>query len=230
MDGTENTDASTLAFDEFVRFFFQRPANREYWYQDPEFADGNLKWSRPSVVIDYATRLFREFGAIGRNYFLSQIDHGIWALLADGSPLSIQEFLWNSSISLEKRDACIRAMSHVYSDFVAGSEEEEMVNCFYMWWDVLGDGFWSTAGLTRNKAASLLTQDQKRLLDAMFDTLKQILEVPDQRVQQYALHGFGHLHHEGVPAVVQSFIDQHRGQLTDDALKWVEQCRDGTVM
>jgi hypothetical protein len=121
-------------------------------------------------------------------------------------------------------------MFHVYSDFVAGSEEEEMETCFNMWWDLLGDEFWSTAGLTSNKRAALLNHDFRTLLDAMFDTLKLILELPDPRVQRYALHGLGHLHHPAVRPLVQKFIDTNRAELDEDSLKWVEQCRDGTVM
>jgi hypothetical protein len=229
MDQSGNLDLSVLPFDEFVEFFFQRPDDQEYWYQDPAYQSDNVAPSNPEVLIGHATRLFSEFGVVARRYTLSQIDHGIWALLSCW-PVSIQESLWNSSIPLETRIQCIRSMFHVYSDFVAGSEEDEMETCFDMWWDLLGDEFWSIAGLTSNKQASLLNQDFAALLDAMFDTLKLILELPDPRVQRYALHGLGHLHHPAVRPLVQRFIDQKRAELAADTLRWVEQCRDGTVM
>lgn len=45
-----------------------------------------------------------------------------------------------------------------------------------------------------------------------------------------ALHGLGHLHHPAVRETVQKFIDTHQGELTEQGLRWVEQCRDGTGM
>ena len=226
----ENLDLSVVSFEEFTEFFFHRPENEEFWYQEPIYQWGNVNVSDPAALVDHATRLFSEFGTIGRKYTLAQIDHGIWALLAEASPLSIQEYLWNPSVSLEKRIQCVQSMFHVYSDFVAGSEEDEMVGCFYMWWDFIGDGFWSSAGLTKQNNAALLSQDLKLLLDAMFDTLKRILELPDPRTQWYALHGLGHLHHPAVRDLVQSFIHQHQNEFNEEARDWVEQCRDGTVM
>src|SRR5215471_15659208 len=98
-----NLDLSALSFDEFVEFFFQRPENEEFWYQEPIYQWGNVTVSDPAALVDHARQLFSEFGAIGRKYTLLQIDHAIWALLADGSPLTIQVFLWNGSVPLEKR-------------------------------------------------------------------------------------------------------------------------------
>jgi hypothetical protein len=230
MADTGNIDLSALTFDEFVEFLFNRPENEEYWYQEPIYQWGYVAVSNASALVGHATRLFSEFGVIARRYALSQIDHGIWALLADGSTLSIQESLWNSSVPLKERAQCIHSMFHVYSDFVAGSEEDGTETCFNMWWDLIGDGFWSSAELTRQKNAALLSQDLKALLDAMFDTLKRILELPDPRTQRYALHGLGHLHHPAVRDLVQNFIDQHQDELDEEAREWVEQCRDGTVM
>jgi hypothetical protein len=64
----------------------------------------------------------------------------------------------------------------------------------------------------------------------MFDTLSKILALPDDRTQGYALHGLGHLHHPGVCKLVQDFLDKNRSEMSDDGIRWVEQCRDGIVM
>jgi hypothetical protein len=68
------------------------------------------------------------------------------------------------------------------------------------------------------------------LLDAMFETLKLILELKGNHAERCALHGLGHLHHPEVRGLVQSFIDRRRNELDQGALRWLEQCRDGTVM
>jgi hypothetical protein len=64
----------------------------------------------------------------------------------------------------------------------------------------------------------------------MFVTLQEILDLPDLRTKSYALHGLGHLHHPGVRPLIQKHIDQNKDQFSAEGLRWVEQCRDGTVM
>jgi hypothetical protein len=75
-----------------------------------------------------------------------------------------------------------------------------------------------------------LSKDMQAVLDSMFETLKDILELADLRCEQYALHGLGHLHHPGVKELVQKYIDKHKGEMDPEDLTWLEQCRDGTVM
>jgi hypothetical protein len=99
-----------------------------------------------------------------------------------------------------------------------------------MWWDFVCGDFWSQSGMTKNPDPAKLTPRARALLDAMFVTLKEILELPDARTQGYALHGLGHLHHPQVRALVQAFIHAHNSELTPEGLRWVESCRDGTVM
>ena len=78
--------------------------------------------------------------------------------------------------------------------------------------------------------------EKLRLYELLWDS-----SIPlDQRIQcirsMYfqstgdALHGLGHLHQPAVRETVQKFIDTHQGALTEQGLRWLEQCRDGTVM
>lgn len=124
-------------------------------------------------------------------------------------------------------------MYFVYAGFVSQSQVRVMENCFDMWWDLIAEGFWFELewgqGITSGDVA-VLEKDSRALLDAMFGTVKRILELPDLRTQRYALHGLGHLHHPGVSQVVQSFIDRNGSEFSELGLKWAEQCRDGTVM
>lgn len=70
------------------------------------------------------------------------------------------------------------------------------------------------------------------VLDAVFETMKAILEIDDRYCQAAALHGFGHCAHPGSAAVVQDFIDRHRDDddMDYDFIEWLEQCQNGTVM
>jgi len=99
-----------------------------------------------------------------------------------------------------------------------------------MWWDLILEGFWRlprpfVPGTYRGDA-SKLDSESRALLDAMFETLKRILDLPCIEAQRCALHGLGHLHHPGVRNTVQHYIDARKSELD---LAWLERCRDGTV-
>jgi hypothetical protein len=227
-----------MTFDQFVDFFFARavvPDDRQFHYFSQDLAGRQYDESVPStpaIVVAHMTRLFSEFGRVAPRFSLAQIDQGVWGVL--GENLRLYELLWDSSISLPDRVRCKRSMYSVFSDFVAKSGSEVLETGLYMWWDLILHGFWFQTKLFEQGAEkgdlSKLGSESRVLLDAMFETLTRILELPDSRTKDCALHGFGHLHHPSVRETVQEFIDNHRSELTGDRLRWVEACRDGTVM
>lgn len=230
-------DLSQLTFEEFISFFFDHDiATEEHWYQEPalenfnDFDDEGV--STPETIVEHMTRLFREFAMVAARFSLPQINAGIWAMFSWGG-FHLQKHLWLPAAPLEQRLVCIRSMYFVYSEFVARSTVEVMENCFDMWWDLVASGFWEQLHfeykITEGDALAL-NLEQRAVLDAMFETLSKILALPDARTQQYALHGLGHLHHPGVRFLVQQFLDEHREEFTPDGVRWVEKCRDGTVM
>jgi len=109
-----------------------------------------------------------------------------------------------------------------------------MEGCFDMWWDLILHGFWFQQKLfdlhIKTGEVSKLDAESRLLLDVVFETLAKILGLPDTRTQGYALHGLGHLHHPAVRETVQVYIDNHKTEVTEQGLRWLEQCRDGTVM
>ena len=229
MSEESNFDLSKLTFEEFERFFFDRPIIRQSKgkYFDTVFCPEMFSFasSRPEVTVASLERMFKEFERIGGQYTLKQINQGIWALL--GPTIEIQEHLWNATISLADRVLCLRSMLVPYRDFVCGHPVKEMENCFDMWWDMVASSFWMPM---KKKDPKSLNEDQRVLLDGMFATLCDILQLPDLRCRAYALHGLGHLHHPGVRGVVQKYIDKNRKNWRPENVRWVERCRDGTVM
>jgi hypothetical protein len=239
----DELDLSSFSYEEFVTFFFDRPAPEPSEHTGSFAAEGReCAWSRPDVAVSHLTKLFRDFPGICRKYSLGQVNQAIWMII--GADFDLVQHLWDNSVSLGERIECIRSMYFVYSDFVAKSDVEIMENCFDMWWDLMADSFWFQSnffdhseihkGMSSMKVQrgemSKLGSNSRALLGAMFETLGRILELPDRRTQKYALHGLGHLHHPGVRGLVQKHIDDHRGEFTQEGLKWVEQCRDGQVM
>jgi hypothetical protein len=239
----DELDLSSFSYQEFVTFFFDRPAPEPDEHAGSFAAEGaECAWSRPEVAVGYMTKLFRNFPEIRREYSLGQVNQAIWMII--GLDFNLVENLWDNSVALSDRIECIRSMYFVYSDFVAKSDVAIMENCFDMWWDLLGTSFWLQTNffyrseLQKGKAlrrvnegeVAKLDSSSRALLDAMFETLQRILQLPDLRTQKYALHGLGHLHHPAVRELVQKHIDDHRDEFTEDGLKWVERCRDGKVM
>ena len=121
-------------------------------------------------------------------------------------------------------------MYNVYADFVSRLQTELGPNLsgFFMWWDLILHGLGLPANLIFRAHGKAMPRswirNRDRILDVMFETLQQILLLPDRESQKSALHGLGHLHHPGVRVEVQQFMDT-RG--SDFRLEWLEQCRDG---
>ncbi|MGA8221070.1 MAG: hypothetical protein WB780_05390 [Candidatus Acidiferrales bacterium] len=236
-DAPRILDLSSLPFDQFVDFFFARapvPDDQQYDYfmQDPSGQQfDEAVPSAPSVIVEHMTRLFTEFGQIAPKFSLAQLDQGVWGLL--GCNLRLYEFLWDSSIPLDQRIQCIRSMYSVFADFVALSELKPNETGFYMWWDLILFSFWVEQTYERklpSESYDLLDEDSRRLLDAAFETLVEILKLNNATTNSCALHGLGHLQHPGVRTVVQAYIDTQPPGLPPDTLKWLESCRDGKIM
>jgi hypothetical protein len=221
-----NLDLSRLSFDQFVELFFDHPEGEQFWYSDARYALSDIAVLNPAVVA-HLTQLFSGFSAAVSRYSPLQISHGIWAMFSPS--FSVMEALWDSSVPLEKRSGCIRAMGKLFTDFVPSHDAEPLQKCFYMWWHIIVTGFWAHAGQFESADASKLDSEASTLLQTIFETLKQILEMPDPRTQGYALHGLGHLQHPGVRDLIQQYLDRNEGRFTDEHTLWIEQCRDGVV-
>jgi hypothetical protein len=234
-DELKDLDLSSLSFEQFVRYFFDRkavPDDQQFdLYMvglDGEKFDQSAP-SSPLVVVEHMTGLFTSFGQIGTKYSIEQVDQAVWGMF--GANLRLYELIFDSSVPIENRLACIRSMHHVYSDFVTHLQTNLPPNLsgFYMWWDLLLHGFWDSNKPyfpgTYKGDASKLDFESRLMLDVLFETLQRILSLADRESQKSALHGLGHLHHPGVRDEVQQFIDSSE---SDFELKWLEACRDGT--
>ena len=226
MNQPATLDLSRLSFDQIVEFFFDHPESEQFWYGDPQYALSEITIS-PPMLVDHLTRLFSDFGAAMSRYSPAQISHGIWAMFSPA--FSFTEVLWDSSVPLEKRTECIRAMGNLFADFVPANDAEPLQKCFYMWWHVVVTGFWASEGQFESPDISQLSPESTALLETIFETLKQILKSSDPRTQGYALHGLGHLQHPGVREVVQQYLEQNKDRFTEEHVHWIEQCRDGVV-
>jgi hypothetical protein len=211
-------DFGTPRYDEWVAAVFDHaaaetePENRWYWHVE-------CRISSPSQALEHLARAFGEFRLIGQRFSLPQLNQGVWLLL--GPRLRVSQYLYDASVPWTLRAACIEAMYSVFSDFVAGNPEEELENCFYMWWELVTQG--------EPSDGMAVIDDRHRTRVAILEVLRRVLTIQDQRCQMYALHGLGHLPLEGARDLVRGWLAEHRSELTEDDVRWVERCQDGTV-
>jgi hypothetical protein len=226
MSQPANLDPARLTFDEFVRFFFDHPKGEQFWYADARYALSDFASSAPQLL-NHMIELLSDFGTAVRPYSPEQISHGIWAMFSPS--FSLSDALWDANLPLEKRLQSIGAMGTMFTSYVVEQDAEPLQKSFYMWWHIIVTGFWAHQGQFETPDLSQLDAESTALLQAVFETLKQILSVSDPRVQGYALHGLGHLHHPGVRELVQHYLDNNKDRFTEEHVQWIEQCRDGIV-
>jgi hypothetical protein len=230
----DEIDICEFSYEKFVRVFFDRPAVDTETRHVP--FGGRWIYSNAVTALAYLDKLFRSFSALAAEYSVQQIDQAVWEILDPGGELI--RCLWDESAPLNARLGCIHATYFVYADFVSARTAERLGNSYNMWWDLLGDSFWCQLKffmpggkqIVQRGDVEKLGADDRVTLDAMFETLAKILELDDPRSKKAALHGLGHLHHPGVQRLIQKYIDENRASISDRRLKWLEQCRDGTVM
>ena len=146
------------------------------------------------------------FRDIGRRFELSQLNQGLWAMFSIGE-FELQETLWNDTLPLAERLACLRSMRVPYLEFVAEHPAPVMENAFDMWWDMVLSSFWSQRG------APQITVDLSQTTGPFWIIIRDARRHPRQRrssLSVVALHGLGHLHHPRVPERVTRFMQVTR--------------------
>ena len=130
------------------------------------------------------------------------------------SPSDWNDLLFDERLPFDLRARAMRALVVPYRDYVKGwNPNEAMPHGWEMLWDLV-----------------LGYKNPGELADVALDCLKEILAMDDDRCQEYALHGLGHLAHHDRPNVVQEWMDKHRHEAAMWRWEWVEQCREGTVL
>jgi len=240
-------DLSALTYPQFLAFFFDRPIvgdDNEYVL----FRSGIDRFvaSNPTTVVAHVQAMCRGFSELTKVYSPEQLDQGLWAVF--GAGISCEQFLFDPAVDLELRIDCIESMYLPFRDFVAHSTLDARGSFYWMWWDMILHTFWGMADkfgyaslgsakeileTMHQKALEFdyagLSEENKQILEAVYQTLLKILALNHPACQWSALHGLGHLHHPRGPETVQRYLDMHRNELTDEDLQWVEGCRDGKI-
>jgi hypothetical protein len=223
----EEFDLSALTYPEFLAFFFDRPIvgdDKEY-----DLFRSGIEYfiaSKPTVVVEHVQKMCREFSELTKVYSHEQLDQGLWAVF--GAAIECEQFLFDPTVDLGLRVDCIESMYVPFRDVVAHSAIGKWDSFYWMWWDMILHTFWNMADDYKCDYSEL-SDDGKRLVEAMYLTLLNILALPHPGCQWSALHGLGHLHHPLRWSAVESYLNVHRNELSDEDAQWVEDCGNGSI-
>ena len=224
----EEFDLSALTYPKFLAFFFDRPvvgdANEYNLFRSGIDSFGA---SDPATVVGHVQAMCRNSAELPKIYSHEQLDQGLWAVFGVG--ISCERYLFDPAVDRRLRIDCIESMYLPFRDVVARSTADVRDSFFWMWWHMIPFTFWVTAEFDYAEYNySELNDDRKQMADTMYRTLSKILALDNRGCQWCALHGLGHLHHPLVRETVQSFLNVHRNELTNEDVRWVEECRDGS--
>ncbi len=204
--------------EQWAEWYFDRPAtgagpNSALFDSESDFleADDLPDGASPELVIlERLAELHERYEDWTTTYSADQLSQGLWAMFS--FPGFLGEVLLSGELPLGPRARLMRSLVVQYRVYVKGWDPNAaMPHGWEMLWDlILG-----------NKHAG-------DLADLALECLGEILAMDDVRCQGAALHGLNHLNHPKRPAMVQRWIDQHRGNGWN--LGWLEACRDGRAM
>jgi hypothetical protein len=245
-------DLSALSYSQFLDFFFDRPILPDHKLHKL-FLDATDRFlaAKPPVVAGHVQEMCRKFSELTKVYSPEQLDQGLWLIFGCG--ISCEQYLFDTTVDLALRIDCIESMYLPFRDVVAHSAIDKRDSFYWMWWDMILHTFWQMAdkfdymALARDPEQTgqtiyqtmlkralefdyaALWTDGKQMVEAMYQTLVKTLALDHAACRWSALHGLGHLHHPLGKEVVQNYLEAHRGELSDEDLKWVEACRDGAI-
>ena len=203
MSYSDPIDTAGYDFDRWMRFAFDHPVSAERWYftEEMEFT------CSPPTVVGYYTRLFRDPVPVLSSYDEGQIEQGLWFVVS----LQLGDWLWNEAIPLPARLECIEAMPAMFRAFLI---DHPLDTACFMWWDMLR--FFGES-------------PDHRVQEAMLRALDEVLQVPSRHCQLSALHGLGHLEHEGREPIIRRFLAANP-DVDDEMREYAEHAIAGDVL
>lgn len=199
----QHFDITTMNFDEFVEFIFDREVvsypkcvNTD---PDPWYWHADVAFDFPKVAAFYV-QLFSKPEFLLTRYTPSQLEQGFWAIPSSNIECSVAEIIWAPQLPFAARESCVRAMYELYARLFAKEPLESAAN---MWWDSLCYD-WHCGIRSRSNG-----REDREMQDVMFETLLKILDLPQRWCKEAALHGLGHLHHPATKDAIDNFLAKY---------------------
>lgn len=165
------------------------------------------------------TSLFRDAEDLRSRFSSDQLEQGFWYLIS-GAPGGLEDVLWNPEVPWETRSGLIGATVDLYRKLFA---DDPLDTSAYMFWDALAYGY---GHATRHPQTDV---EDRRIQEAMFVTLQQILAIDSLQCQRAALHGLGHLRHPDTKFAITNYLERHP-ELGDDDRHFAIACITGEIM
>jgi hypothetical protein len=201
-------DITNYSFEEFVSFVFDHDPPPKGVKYDPWYFHAEIEFDAAEIC-SYYVRLFRDPEFLLHRFTKPQLEEGFWTIHRGAFDCTVGKVIDNSDLPLALREECIRSMSELFARVFAN---ESLDTAVQMWWDSLCYD-WHCGNRDRARGGEDL-----QLQDIYFETLTQILAMDSPICQRAALHGLGHLHHPGTPALVEKYLHEHPSLAEDDKL------------
>ncbi len=216
-----------LDYEGWVKYVFDHEVNKieQAWY----FAIDADWWDEsksPATTLEYMTHAFVDIENIATHYSDEQMNQGLDFLINNACSNHIFMLL-DTSITLEKRNTCVKAWYTVFETIFArkctptlGHLDEENPNPLnsvcYMWWDVM----------------PIYGEQHGGLKDAIFELMQHTLALEHDACRESALHGLGHWQMyfpKRVKQIIDEFLKSHR-KIRPELKSYALQARQGMVL
>lgn len=213
MEGYTQYNILDATFDDFIGFLFDHDVIPDP--DDPENDPVPWYWEAevvfiPINVANYYVELFTEPEFLLARYSSEKLEQGFWAIQSGNIECAVSEIIWLTDVPEKLRENCVRSMYHLFEKLFSVNPLDTSSN---MWWDAIAYE-WHCDNRNRNNGGEDLWMQ-----DVMFETLKQILSLPNLDCQISALHGLGHLHHPDTKKIIDKYLKENSG-LKDDVRKY----------
>lgn len=166
-------------------------------------------------------KMFEDARSLLKKYEKSKLEQGCWAMVGAGFDGNLNDLIWNSKLPISTKENIILSMFYMYRDLFA---HDPMGEACEMWWDSLAYEI-----NPMRRVDTINNNEHRRIQNAMFKTLTEILKLDERHCQFAALHGLNHVFHPNTDALIRSFV-RRRPDLTDEEVEYAAACANGTAM
>jgi len=182
----QSLDCRGASFEQWVKAVFAHPVTANEWYWDCDFYEPD-----DATSVAYMTKLFCQPELL-EEYLDDQVNQGLYFLISNSCSNHIFA-LYNESVPLQKRVACIESFSDLFEKVFAvrcsahlshldEAGVKPLNHVCYMWWDVI-----PLYGRPAEPAFTELDQAALRVMEKG-------LASASLACQESSLHGLGHWH------------------------------------
>jgi hypothetical protein len=185
----------------------------ERWYS----TDAAESWyyKDPALFLRRLCTLMKEADLLLSRYSIPQIKQGFWCFI---TAFELPDLLEERSLDFSLRAQAISAVEGLYQRLFRRPGFEKIA---FMYWDPLCYPFFAAEKVP-------MDEDHLRVQEAMFQTLKRLLNAKERISFLAAAHGLGHLRHPRGPEAIRDALAS-RGDLLEGDDAYAQSCIRGEM-